>query len=89
MRRSKKPPPKPKPHREPWTVVHRDDTTRVKYPFAGPVPDWFDEDHAHRLAAPATPDHRWVPITVADLAQHGGPGITYDQAMSRKAHTDG
>lgn len=67
-----------------WTVVHADDVTEMKYP-ANWKPDWFDKEHAHTLAEPAHPDQKWVAISVEDLARFGGPGVTYKEAMAKKA----
>lgn len=71
-----------------WTVVHADDVSEMKY-RANWKPDWFDEDHARSLAEPAHPSHKWVAMSVADLARYGGPGVTYKQAMARKKAGDG
>jgi hypothetical protein len=75
---------KDKPKAQAWTVVHADDVTKMKY-GCGRKPEWFDKAHAERLAAPADPSHRWVPLEVADLAAFGGDGVTYGALMAAKA----
>jgi hypothetical protein len=71
-------------HADAWTVVHEDDVSEMKYGLNW-KPDWFDEDHARTLAEPAHPSHRWVAVSVDDLAQFGGPGVSHKEMLSRKA----
>jgi len=78
---------KDKPKAQAWTVVHADDVTKMKY-GCGRKPEWFDKAHAERLAAPADPSHRWVPLLVDDLAAFGGDGITHEALMAAKAADD-
>lgn len=62
-----------RPKQAPWTVVHADDVTNLKYP---PTGSWFDEQHARNCAIPAHPEHRWVALPVEDLARYGKPGAS-------------
>lgn len=56
----------------------------MKYP---PTGSWFSQAQAERLAEPAIPEHRWVAVSLADLA-FAQPGTSYDEMKRAKEAAD-